>query len=338
MQKCIGFFFIGEIMSEPIFKEPTTKELQDTFDWYDKNIQDYDQFVLDYFQRTKSIIYQKPTFKIYPKEFAYYCRVLLNNSLIPYENLQWFLKKTSEVEGKLKIKSPKKLKSRSEGIIENTNQYLDRIEESLYILIETSKVSIKGILIGAKSIHAKKIKVVCDNKVKEYSDILTTRDKDIQEAYQYLPRNTIKGIIKFYQDISRDCDSIIGISRIKRKRKVKPKKILASFCENHPTLPIKGIHPESIIGSKRVVVFDIRYRKLGCYYSDSGLDIKGTTIQNFDSQRSTHRILRKPDRILTNISGAGIVEFNKAYEALRTIKNGLTGRLSKNTLILYAGD
>jgi hypothetical protein len=216
------------------------------------------------------------------------------------------------------------------------------IEDFLSEHIESNfsnKISFKSIFNNLKGIHAKLLLEHLKGKVIEFQDILVSKDKDVMEAYSYISKGDVRKIIKIYEDLQKTCEGILSMSRMQRKpRKKKIKPLTVKYCISHPTLNIQGLSADDIINAHRVIVFDIKYRKLGCYYSDSGMTIKGTTIYNFNPDRSTQKILRKPDILLTGISNGGIIEFNKTYPKIKTAAQRLTGRLNDNTLILYGGE
>lgn len=329
-------------------QEPTSQELESIFNWYSKNLTDPTELsntLVNYFQVTKGITYEVPQ-KILSrinKEFIYSCHLLSNNTYLPFNNLQWFLGKVEGVEELLKgaledtRKKPKDIK----GSIHKTSQDvffgIEDITEEWAINNFQGDPKFAGIIRNLKGIHANILKNFIHQKIQEYNEVLV--DQELREAYSHISTPNLKKLVRTYERLYETCENIINHSKSTRKprtRKVKPVK--AKFCPNHPELPIQGILPEVIVGSRRAIVFDVKYRKLGCYYSDTGMTIKGTTIYNFDSTRSFQKILRKPDKILTGIHQSGIVEFNKEFLKIKTVSQKLTGRLNENTLILYAGD
>ena len=87
-----------------------------------------------------------------------------------------------------------------------------------------------------------------------------------------------------------------------------------------------------------MVVFNTKNRKLGIYYAeDHGqFKVKGTTLQHFDTNRSTQKTVRKPDEVLPNWKRITKHKLKTQFGYLKTTETKMNGRFNADTIILKA--
>ena len=107
------------------------------------------------------------------------------------------------------------------------------------------------------------------------------------------------------------------------------------YEKSNDEFKLTSIKPQDIIGASKLIVFNTKYRQLSIYYAKdlSGLNVKGSTLQNFSEDKSETRRLRKPHAMLQE-SVKGIRAFNKAWGTLKTKATKPTGRINDKTIIL----
>jgi hypothetical protein len=83
-------------------------------------------------------------------------------------------------------------------------------------------------------------------------------------------------------------------------------------------------------------VYNTKTRKLGKYIAAAyqTLSVKGTTIINFDEQKSTSKTLRKPEEKLKEFAKAGKVQLRKFLDDIRATETLLTGRINVDVVLL----
>lgn len=101
---------------------------------------------------------------------------------------------------------------------------------------------------------------------------------------------------------------------------------------------IVSLPPEEIVGSKVLLTFNTKTRRLGYYVAkeDMKLTVKGTTIQNFDEEKSFSKIVRNTDRDLgpfRNAKNERRIEV-LITENIKGVSHKLNGRLNTDTVIL----
>lgn len=165
-------------------------------------------------------------------------------------------------------------------------------------------------------------------------------DEQIEEAYSHLSRPALKRYISFIQALIDSCDALGKITRKPRSKVVKSpsevvKKVLYALEDS--TTGIKSIHPSKIIDSTEVWLYNFKIRRVFKYtaLSDMKLTVKGSTIMNFDMEKSSSKIIRKPEEQMSIAAGiTGSRVFNKFYADIKSSCGKVTGRISKDVIIV----
>ncbi len=101
-------------------------------------------------------------------------------------------------------------------------------------------------------------------------------------------------------------------------------------------LRLVSVDPVSILGAKGLLVFNTKNRKVGLYIaSDEGLEVKGTTIQGFDEEKSRQKTLRKPGELLDSFRDATFKRASIILDKNIRAKAGkMNGRLNNHIIIM----
>ena len=149
-------------------------------------------------------------------------------------------------------------------------------------------------------------------------------------------------------DYRRDFDAILRTlqdhyvknQKPRKKRTVKfdPSKAVkkVNYMKSCDELGISSIDPKKIIGAKKLVIFNTKYRYLQVFEASGhdGLMVKGTTIQNFDKDRSLMKTLRDPKSVLSKINN--IRSFNNTWSSIKTKERKVSsGSTLVNTRSLF---
>lgn len=124
-----------------------------------------------------------------------------------------------------------------------------------------------------------------------------------------------------------------------RKKKNKPAQMQIKnlkFKESDSTLKLVSILPTAIIAAPTLITFNTESRKVAIYYAKNtdGLSVKGTTIQNFDPEKSKMKTLRKPEEIIEHLIGTSVNRFEKVFVGIKAKESVPNGRLNEDTLLL----
>ena len=238
----------------------------------------------------------------------------------------------------------------------------DRVREAAYKMTEEIEDAIDGfqtdpesfdpkafkmlnLLKGkeVKAAHARIIKTFYSRDLAELEELASGKgDEQLREAYSHRSKKQIKNLIAFYQEIMMACDMLAQeakVNRAPRKTKAVPKeKLIAKlkFKKTDEPLKLVSINPVDIIGASELWIFNIKTRKLGKYVATefNTLNVKGTTITNFDEFKSVQKTIRKPEEKLKEFKAAGKVQLRKFLDDINATDTKMNGRINEETILL----
>ena len=238
----------------------------------------------------------------------------------------------------------------------------DRVREAAYKMTEEIEDAIDGfqtdpdnfdpkafkmlnLLKGkeVKAAHARIIKTFYSRDLAELEELASGKgDEQLREAYSHRSKKQIKNLIAFYQEIMMACDMLAQeakVNRAPRKTKAVPKeKLIAKlkFKKTDEPLKLVSINPVDIIGASELWIFNIKTRKLGKYVATefNTLNVKGTTITNFDEFKSIQKTIRKPEEKLKEFKAAGKVQLRKFLDDINATDTKMNGRINEETILL----
>ena len=238
----------------------------------------------------------------------------------------------------------------------------DRVRETAYKMTEEIEDAIDGfqtdpenfdpkafkmlnLLKGkeVKAAHARIIKSFYSRDLAELEELASGKgDEQLREAYSHRSKKQIKNLIAFYQEIMMACDMLAQeakVNRAPRKTKAVPKeKLIAKlkFKKTDEPLKLVSINPVDIIGASELWIFNTKTRKLGKYVATefNTLNVKGTTITNFDEFKSVQKTIRKPEEKLKEFKAAGKVQLRKFLDDINATDTKMNGRINEETILL----
>jgi len=238
----------------------------------------------------------------------------------------------------------------------------DRVREAAYRMTEEIEEAIEGfqtdpenfdpkafkmlnLLKGkeVKAAHARIIKGFYERDLAELEELAGgNADEQLREGYSHRTKKQVKNMIVFYQEIMSACDMLAQeakVNRKPRKTKVVPKdKIVAKlkFLKTNEPVKLVSINPTDIIGASELWIFNTKTRKLGKYVANefNTLNVKGTTITNFNEFTSVQKTIRKPEEKLKEFKAAGKVQLRKFLDDINATDTKLNGRINEETILL----
>lgn len=169
------------------------------------------------------------------------------------------------------------------------------------------------------------------------------KDKDLKEGYSNIgaPRQQ-KQILSFLKACVDGAEEYSKHKKANRKPRVRkaqaPARQVAKmkYKISDDELSIKSVNPTEIIGARQLWVYNTKYRKLGVYKTDSalGLQVKGTSIQNYEPAQSVQKTLRKPADGIKQCLEAGKVTLRKLLDSFNAKEQSLNGRIGADTILL----
>lgn len=165
-------------------------------------------------------------------------------------------------------------------------------------------------------------------------------DPDVKEGYG----KKLKFWQELYKKIIDDCDQYIGNKKAVKVRKPKTIKVKPvtkvvermNFQKEFGPLRLVSIAPTEIVGATQLWVYNTKSRVLGVYNTTDGatLNVKGSTLINWDEIKSTAKRLRKPDDIVPQLLKAGKIILRSYMDGIKTTSQPVTGRINKDTILL----
>ena len=257
------------------------------------------------------------------------------------------LKKAKEEEAKQakEVKKEKPKVSIQQRINDQVSGYIGEIEGKVDDFINSDfkeKYDCYAHLnnLGCKAVHARKMRPLYLDCYNETVDVYNAEDDYLNEAWGHLKPKYHKKIMDFYGIILDDIDRLIKNSTAQRKPR-KKKTLSATrlvskmkYQTEHSDLKLVSVNPEKIIGAMELWVYNTKKNRLGVYYAENsvrGLNVKGSTILNYDSNISIQKKARKPDEVLKTLTKRTL---NKNFKQLTTKDKEVTGRINAQTILL----
>lgn len=167
-------------------------------------------------------------------------------------------------------------------------------------------------------------------------------DEQLEEAYSYLGKRQLKKMIDFVDGIISACNNIAIVAKTTRKprqRKEKPASVIAAkvkYSQSSSDYNLKSVHPANVVGADEVWLFNTRLRKLFKYVAQDGMTLswKGTTLQNFDPEKSGGKTIRKPSEFFAGFHSMTKRPLTKLFNDVRSVLASVNGRCSEDILIL----
>ena len=196
---------------------------------------------------------------------------------------------------------------------------------------------------GVKAAHARIIKNLYSRDLEELLELAGGKaDEQLKEGYSHRSKKQIKSLIAFYQEIHAACDMLAQEAKVNRapraKKSVPAEKIVAKlkFMKSNEPLKLVSVSPTDIIGAGELWIYNTKSRKLGKYIAKefNTLSVKGTTIINFDENKSICKTLRKPEEKLKEFKAAGKIALRKFLEDINATDTKMNGRLNEEIILL----
>ena len=189
---------------------------------------------------------------------------------------------------------------------------------------------------------AMKLGDIYRNDLNEIEQALSKSDIQVVEGYSSYSKKHLIAIRDFYRGIITDCETWGRNQKKKPKARKKTTKSAdqhvrkLKYMKEFPELKLVSIDPSKIVGANELWVFNTKYRKLQHYVAldRGGLQVKGTSLQNFHDINSVAKTLRKPTEVLPNIMTGGTKVVTRVFDAIRSAATKCNGRMGESSIIL----
>jgi hypothetical protein len=228
---------------------------------------------------------------------------------------------------------------------QRAKEYIGELEHALDLFITEGKELDLQSDMKARSIpgaYNTFIEAWIKRKAGEFITLYEDKDPAFSEGYSKAVKKKTPKIIKLLKawlDAVTVYDQFKKANRKPRVKKKKPAGVQIAklkYKVEDPELKIKSVHPTTIVGAEQVWVYNTKYKKLAAYRSDSsdGIQVKGTSLQNYDPEKCEQKTLRKPQEVLTKLLNAGKTQLRRILSELTTKESPVTGRINEDCLIV----
>lgn len=342
-------------------------QIQKALNWYNYNWseKEYRKYTLEYLKKTK---YSKadqdaannaPTHNFDFRCIGAYCKIANNGVTLPDFKLIMIGKHIANIiqAGNANpisdVPTAEKPKiTIQDRIHDQVSDYIAELENKIDDLLEsqTKTNSDKFVFDVAawtkqkeiKSVQAHMIAEAFKPRILELMEALSGTDPDLKQAYSWLSKPKLKKFLEFHQNIVDNFEAQAEFAKTMRKprkkKKKKPEQIVAKlkYQKDLPQCGITSVDPRDIIGAKKLVTFNTKYRTLTVYESSAlvdGFTFKGTTLLGFDENKSNSKKLRDPFGVLPKMIG-GVRAITNAWESIKTKQTKPNGRINSNTVLI----
>ena len=200
-------------------------------------------------------------------------------------------------------------------------------------------------LLRGKQVKAAHARIIKDLYARQHSELLEVAEgkcEQLKEGYSHISKANLKKITLFYSEILAACDMLMQeakINRAPRAKKPTDKTKLVSklkYLKQDEKLKLVSVNPVDVIGAQELWVFNVKTRKLGKYVAKefAELSVKGTSITNFDENKSVQKTLRKPEDQIKEFKAAGKVALRKFLDDIKAVDIKLNGRINEECILL----
>jgi len=342
-------------------------QIQKALNWYNYNWseKDYRKATLEYLKKNKySKKDQESVANASTVSFDFrccgaYCRVSNNGVVLPEikkklveQHINNLIADGNAVRILPNVVERPKI-SIQDRIHEQVSEYICELEIKVDELLEyltTTNKSTKFDFDVAEWTKKKEIKsmqsqMIADHfkpRIKELQEAVDGNDADLKQAYSWLSKPKLKKFLEFHQNMvvnfQAQAQFAKQIRKPRKKKKKKPEQLVAKlkYQKDCSEFGITSVDPRDIIGAKKIVAFNTKYRTLTVYEASplvDGFTIKGTTLVGFDEASSKTKKLRDPKSVLSRVIG-GVRAINNAWESVKTKESAPNGRFNENTVIV----
>ena len=189
--------------------------------------------------------------------------------------------------------------------------------------------------------YAAKIAEYYSRLQEELRELVEDKTPDLLEAYDYLKVPQRKKFLAFVTTLIEDANSYAASQKkVRVKRKVSFERIVSKlkYKQSDGDFKLNSIDPIVIPQSEVLFVFNTKYRDLFIYQAKEGekFSVKGTTLQNFDEDKSFKKKVRKPEDALSSVLKVTKLRSIRAFDEIKTKSGVATGRINGDCILLRA--
>ena len=194
------------------------------------------------------------------------------------------------------------------------------------------------------SLKGSAINIFKDIIMQEYEPVKDAYDRtcdQAMEAYAHIKKGDKKKMLVLmegvFEELDRVRDSLKSARTANKKPKSKESQVKnLKYLQDDVDAKLVSIHPALIPSQGKLWMFNVKTRKLTEFITSSteGFEIRGSTLQRWDDERSRITTLRKPDEVLPQILNKTERQIDNLWKTFTTKIGKPTGRINKDTILL----
>jgi hypothetical protein len=246
------------------------------------------------------------------------------------------------------VRSPMEIvKERTSDFIGEVEAVLDDFFNGVYQDSDNYSVYAEMVKSDLNSFSANSVLKYYQPQLAELQELVIKKTPELVEGYSHLSIPRRKAHLKLVQAIVDDAERYVLSKKAVRKPS-KPRVKSAdkqvsklNFARDSKEYKITSINPTLIVGANRLYTFNVKYRTITEYVTESpkGFEVRGSTVYGIDLSRSRATRLRKPGEQLSTFLTKTPTAINKFWNGLTTkTTSDVKGRINKDTILLRALD
>ena len=222
-------------------------------------------------------------------------------------------------------------------------------ESEVYRKLGIDKVDIKVVsLVHDQLTNRYKKFLTEEREIDRLKDDVIVAEFDNNETYNSYV-NDIHQQVSSLVNILNQLASYLGNKKLLKKserklggkvatKRIENKVSNLNFKVQDNEFKLSSISPASIIGMTTLATFNTSTRKLSVFMAidEAGLDIKGTTVHNYNEDTSYQIIIKHADKDLKEIQSKSVKRLKQVVSWIRAKKSKVSGRINEHTILLKA--
>lgn len=258
-------------------------------------------------------------------------QILMDNELARLKN--WVAKKVEVEEVKPVVSVQAKMDMK---VSEFLGEFAGLVDE---FTMTGSHPKIENLVnnMGIKGPMIKKVVDRVSGSIAELKEAYEGKDKQLVEGYSNFKKTELRKLIGIYETLI----TTLGQAKVTVVRKVRTPKAKTpmeitknvKYQVENKDLNLKSLKPAAIVGASEVWLYNTKYRKLCHVEASMGqtLTMKGMGIMNFDVNKSTMKLIKKPELLQSQI---GKRMWTKFFKETKGTEGKYNARLSEHYIIL----
>jgi hypothetical protein len=235
-------------------------------------------------------------------------------------------------------------------VISQVDEVINTMIDEFIIYRKKPKFNMLKFLQGEK-VDRRTINQICEDdstlrnvfiELSDVQDAIRGMDPVLSEAYGHLKKPELREYQEMLQQIVEDVKTYKDTKRITRKRNSPPpEKQVKGIRYNQAQIIggtiYKSIDPALMVAKRVLCFYNTKMNELTVIYANKNIKVKGTTVIDFDEEKSWTKRIRNPLVVLPRLTGPIRPEgIEQIKNSIKTKHKVPTGRINQHCILLKA--